>query len=110
MTKKPGALKVLQDVDPLAKRRPDVSHTPLSEPVSDLDTLIEALAQHVCAQESTGKGIAGTVGVDDLVVGELGHGVRLGVRVRGGEVAFARVGRGRGGGDEGGFGALGDDD
>lgn len=78
--------------------------------MSHFDTLIEALAQHVRAQESTGKGIASAVGVDDLVVGELGHGVRLGVGVRGGEVAFARVGRGRGGGDEGGFSALGDDD
>lgn len=60
-------------------------------------------------QESTGKGISGTVGIDDLVIGELGHRKRLRVRVRGRQVALSGVRRGRGGSDEGRVGALGDD-
>lgn len=78
--------------------------------MSNLDTLIQALTQHMGTQEPTGKGITRAVGVDDLVIGELGDGESLGVRVRGGQVALAGVGRGRGRGDEGRIGALGDDD
>lgn len=106
----PPGLKVLQNINPVPKRGPDLPDTPLSQPMPNLDTLIQALAQHMGTEESPGKGITGAVGIDDLIVCELGHGVGLGVWVRGEEVAFARVGRGGGGGDEGGGGALGDDD
>ena len=103
------SLKILQDIDPLAERGADVSNTPLTEPVTDLDTLVQALTQDMRTQESTGKGIAGAVGVDDLVVGELRHRVGLGVGLVSGEVAFALVRRGRGRGNEGRFGALSND-
>lgn len=76
--------------------------------MSHLDRPVQILALGQGTQEATGKHVAGTVGVDDLVVGELGDGVRLGVGVGGFDVACR--GGGGGGGDEGGVGALGDDD
>lgn len=103
-------LKILQDINSVAKRRSDLTNTPLTQPMSNLDTLIQALTQHVGTQESTGKRITRAVGIDDLVVGELGNGESLGVRVRGGQVALAGMGRGGGRGDEGRVGALGDND
>lgn len=99
----------LEDIDTgVNKLGPILADTHLTKLVSDLDRVIQILAKRQGAQEATGKHVAGTVGVDDLVVCQLGDGVRLGVGVRGLDVAGGS-GRG-GGGDEGGVGTLGDDD
>lgn len=76
--------------------------------MSGLDTLVEVFTESERSEETTGKHVSGTVGVDDFVVGELWDGVRLWVGVGGLEVGGG-VGWG-GRGDEGRFGALGDDD
>lgn len=90
------------------KLGPILADTHLTKLVPDLDRRVQILALGQGTQEATGKHVACTVRVDDLVVGELGDGVRLGVGVGGFDVACR--GRGGGGGDEGGVGALGDDD
>lgn len=84
----------------------DLTTTHLTELVTDIDTLLEALAEGEGTDETTGKHVSGTVGVDDLVIGELWDFKDLGVglsrlNVGGGG---GRVGRG----DEGRLGSLGD--
>lgn len=76
--------------------------------VSGLNTLSQALARDERAQEATGERISGTVGVDDVLVSELGDGERLGVLV--GRLKVGLVVRGGGRGDDGRLGTLGDDD
>lgn len=90
------------------KLGPVLADTHLTKLVPDLDGLIQILTERQDTQEPTGKHVAGAVGVDNLLVRELGDGVRLGVGVRGFDVAGGSGGGGRG--DEGGVGALGDDD
>lgn len=75
--------------------------------MSGLDGLGEGLSLDEGSKESSGEGVSGSVGVDDLVVRHLGDGERLGVLLSGVQVAGI-VGRG-GGGDEGRRGSLGDD-
>lgn len=87
---------------------PILSDTHLTELVSDVDCHVQILALGQGTQEATGKHVACTVRVDDLVVGQFGDGVRLWVGV--GRFDVACRGGGGGGGDEGGVGALGDDD
>ena len=76
--------------------------------MAGLDTLVNVLAKSKSTEETTGKHISGTVGVDNLVVGKFGDGVRLWVCVGWLEVG-GRFGWG-GRSDEGGLGTLGDDD
>lgn len=90
------------------KLGPVLADTHLTQLVSHLDRLVQILALGQGTQEATGKHVTCTVRIDDLVVGEFGDGVRLGVGVGGFDVACR--GGGGGGGDEGGVGALGDDD
>lgn len=90
------------------KLGPILADTHLTQLVSNLDRLVQILALGQGTQEPAGKHVACTVRVDDLVVGQLGDGVRLRVGV--GRFDVACRGGGGGGGDEGGVGALGDDD
>lgn len=90
------------------KLGPILADTHLTQLVSNLDRLVQILALGQGTQEPAGKHVACTVRVDDLVVGQLGDGVRLRVGV--GRFDVACGGGGGGGGDEGGVGALGDDD
>jgi hypothetical protein len=68
--------------------RTDLSNTHLTTPVTHLNTDIQRLAECQCTEETTGKHITSTVGVDDLVVCELWDGEGLWVGVRGGQVGF----------------------
>jgi hypothetical protein len=76
--------------------------------VTDVDTLFERLAHGKSTDETTSKHVSGTVGVNDLVVCELGDGEGLGVRVSGLDVGDSGGWAGRG--NEGRVGTLGDDD
>lgn len=75
--------------------------------MTDLDTLVNVLAEGKSTEESTGEHVTSTVGVDNLVVGQLGHGVRLWVLVLGLDVG--RHGGWLRRGDERRVGTLGDD-
>ena len=86
----------------------DLSAAHLTELVSDLDGLVNVLSSGQGAEETSGEHVTGAVGVDNLVAGELGDGVDLGVGV--GRLDVGGRGRGGGGGDEGRVGTLGDDD
>lgn len=59
----------------------DLSTAHLTQLVSNLDSLVQALSSRQSTHESTRKHVAGTVGVDNLVVGEFGHRVGFGVGV-----------------------------
>jgi hypothetical protein len=75
--------------------------------MSDLDALVEGFAQGMSSQESSGKRVSGSIGVNDLVVGQFRHGVGLGVRFFGMNVALRQRRRRRR--NERGFGTLSDD-
>jgi hypothetical protein len=86
------------------------SHLPnahLAHFMSDLDALVEGFAQGMSSQESSGKRVSGSIGVNDLVVGQFRHGVGLGVRFFGMNVALRQRRRRRR--NERGFGTLSDD-
>lgn len=72
----------------------------LGEPLAHVDGLLERLALDDTGDETTGKGITGTVGVVDLVFGDCVHGDFLDI-----DVAAVLCADGNGG-----VGALGDDD
>lgn len=86
----------------------NLSTTHLTELVTDIDALFERLAESQSSNETTGKHVSCTVGVDDLVVGELGDGEAgwIGRTL----LDVGAGGRGVGRGDESRFGTLGDDD
>lgn len=63
-----------------------LADTHLTELVTNLNSLVKSLAEHISAKETTGESVTGTVGVDNLVLGKLGDGVSLRVRVLGLEV------------------------
>jgi hypothetical protein len=86
----------------------NLSTTHLTQLVTDVDTLFERLAHGKSTDETTSKHVSGTVGVNDLVVCELGDGEGLGVRVSGLDVGDSGGWAGRG--NEGRVGTLGDDD
>lgn len=68
----------------------------LGQPLAQLDGLLEGLALDDAGGQTTGEGVAGAVGVDDLGLVDGVHGVLLdGVLTLGG--------------DDGGLGAVGDD-
>jgi len=76
--------------------------------VSGINRLVNVLAEGEGTEETTGEHVSGSVRVDNLVVGELGDGVRLWVGVGRLEVGGGvRRGRRR---DEGRLGTLGDND
>jgi hypothetical protein len=85
----------------------NLSATHLTELVTDIDTLLQGLAESKSTHETTGKHVSGTVGVDDLVVGELGDWEAGGVGSTLFDVGGGVAGAGRG--DEGRLGTLGDD-
>lgn len=59
--------------------RSDLADTHLTHPVTNLDTVIQALAHGMGGQEASSESVTGTVGVDNLIVRELGDRVNLGV-------------------------------
>lgn len=79
------------------ERRTSLADTDLSELVSGLHSLLDALANGAGSKESSSKGISGSVGVDNGGGGEGSDGEDGGLA-------------GLGGGDNGRLGALGDDD
>jgi hypothetical protein len=86
----------------------DLSDVHLAHLVPSVDALGQRLAASDGSEETTGKGVSGSVGIDDVLVLELVDGEGLGVLLSGLKV---RDGRGRrGGGDDGRGGSLGDDD
>lgn len=59
--------------------RSDLADTHLTHPVANLDTVIQALAHGMSGQEASSESVTSTVGVDNLIVRELGDRVDLGV-------------------------------
>lgn len=97
-----GSTLRVEDVDlGPGQLRPDLPDAVLAQTVTDLDGLVDALAEDVGAEEAAGERVSGAVRVDDGRGGEGRDGVDLGRRGGGGS---------GGKGDDGGGRALGDDD
>lgn len=57
----------------------DLTTTHLAKLVTNVDTLVQAFTEGESTKETTGEHVSGTVGVDDLVIGELWDFKDLGV-------------------------------
>lgn len=75
--------------------------------MSDINTLLEGFTHGKSSNESTSEHISGTIGIDDLVIGEFGDGERSGVGSSLLNVGCCCGWVGRS--DEGRVGTLGDD-